>query len=263
MDLRMKGESALITASSSGLGKATAKALVKEGVNVVINGRHEEKLYQTVKELRDLNGGKVVGQVADITKKEDIKKLVKKTHNTFGRFDHLVTSAGGPPSKPFMETTDEEWYYTYDLLVMSVVRIVRESKKYLEEDDGGTIINITSRSVKEAIPDLVLSNSVRMSVIGLMKTLSKELAPKIRVNAILQGLHETDRLKNLLVKQVKDGKFINYEEALQHRSRNIPIGRIGDPMDLGNLVAYLCSKKAGYLDGVSIVLDGGGSHSNL
>ncbi|HKL13798.1 MAG TPA: SDR family oxidoreductase [Halanaerobiales bacterium] len=263
MDLEMKGNSALITASSSGLGKAVAKAMVQEGVNVVVNGRHEDKLKQTVQELNDLNRGKVVGQVADITKKDDIIKLVDTTYNTFGKLDHIITSAGGPPSKSFMETTDEEWYKTFDLLVMSVVRLVREAKDYLEEGDGGTIVNLTSRSVKEAIEGLVLSNSVRMSVIGLMKTLSKELGPKIRVNAILQGLHETDRLKDLLEKQVAEGKFKTYEEAFNVRSNDIPLKRIGQPHELGEVATFLSSKKSSYLNGVSIVLDGGGSHSNL
>ncbi|MGM0444769.1 MAG: SDR family oxidoreductase [Bacillota bacterium] len=263
MDLKIKGNSALITASSSGLGKAVATALVKEGVNVVVNGRNEERLNNTVQELKSLNKGQVVGQVADITKKEDIKKLVEKTYSTYGRLDHLVTSAGGPPSKSFVETSDEDWYKSFDLLVMSVVRLVRESLEYLKEGDGGTIVNLTSISVKEAIEDLVLSNSVRMSVIGLMKTLTKELGPKIRVNAILQGLHETDRVKYLLEKQVKDGKFKTYEEALNAKSSNIPLKRLGEPMELGEFVTFLCSKKASYLNGASIVLDGGASSSNL
>ncbi len=263
MDLKIKGNSALITASSSGLGKAVATALVKEGVNVVVNGRNEERLNKTVQELKSLNKGKVVGQVADITKKEDIKKLVEKTYNTYGRLDHLVTSAGGPPSKSFVETSDEDWYKSFDLLVMSVVRLVRESLDYLKEGEGGTIVNLTSISVKEAIEDLVLSNSVRMSVIGLMKTLTKELGPKIRVNAILQGLHETDRVKYLLEKQVDDGNFKTYEEALNSKSINIPLKRIGEPMELGEFVTFLCSKKASYLNGASIVLDGGASSSNL
>ena len=263
MDLKIKGNSALITASSSGLGKAVATALVKENVNVVVNGRNEERLNKTVQELKNLNKGKVIGQVADITKKEDIKRLVEKTYNTYGRLDHLVTSAGGPPSKSFVETSDEDWYKSFDLLVMSVVRVVRESLQYLEEGDGGTIVNLTSISVKEAIEDLVLSNSVRMSVIGLMKTLTKELSPKIRVNAILQGLHETDRVKYLLEKQVDDGNFKNYEEALNSKSANIPLERLGEPMELGEFVTFLCSKKASYLNGASIVLDGGASSSNL
>ena len=112
MDLEIKGNAALITASSSGLGKACAKALIQEGVNVVVNGRHQDKLEETVQELKKLSGGKVIGQVGDITNKNDIKKLVEITYEKFGRLDHLVTSAGGPPSKPFMETSDEEWYHT-------------------------------------------------------------------------------------------------------------------------------------------------------
>lgn len=118
-------------------------------------------------------------------KKSDIIRLVERTVEEFGGMDHLVTSAGGPPSGPFLETTDEDWYDAFDLLVMSVSRLVRESVEHLQADDGGTIVNITSRRVKEAISSLVLSNSVRMGVIGLEKTLSRELAPEVRANAIL------------------------------------------------------------------------------
>jgi 3-oxoacyl-[acyl-carrier protein] reductase len=263
MDLKIKGNSAIITASSSGLGRAAAEALVKEGVNVVINGRNKEKLEQTAKELESLNGGRVTAVKGDITKKEDIKAIVAKAYDEYGRIDHLVTSAGGPPSAPFVETTDEDWYYSYDLLVMSVVRLVKESLEYLKKDGGGTIVNITSISVKESIKNLVLSNSVRMSVIGLMKTISKELGPEIRANAVLPGYHETARVKELIKDQVNRAEIGSYEEGLNNLSKNIPLDKIGSPAELGNFIAFLSSPVSSSINGGAFVVDGGQSSSNL
>ena len=167
MDLNIAGHAALIPASSSGLGKASAKALAREGVDVVVNGRHDDRLADAVEELDAVATGEVVAQAGDITDPADVETLVETTLDAFGRLDHLVTNAGGPPSGPFTETTDQDWYEAYDLLVMSVVRLVRACEAPLRADGGGTIVHVTSRSVKEAIDSLVLSKSVRMSVIGL------------------------------------------------------------------------------------------------
>ena len=263
MDLKIEGDSALVTASSSGLGKASATALAREGVDVVINGRDEERLAKAREEITDVATGDVVTQQGDLTVKEDIETLVETTVSEFGGIDHLVTSAGGPPSGAFLETTDEDWYQAFDLLVMSVVRLVREAEPELRAGDGGTILNITSRSVKEALDSLVLSNSVRMSVIGLEKTLSRELAPDIRVNAVLPGSHETSRIENLVESAVERGEFDSYEDGMEARGESVPVGRIGDPMELGDTVAYLCSDRAGYINGQSIVIDGGSGNANL
>lgn len=263
MDLNLNGDAALITASSSGLGKASATALAREGADVVINGRDEDRLAATAEEIREITTGRVVIQQGDLTVESDIKKLVRTAVNEFGRLDHLVTSAGGPPSGAFLETTDQDWYDAFDLLVMSVVRLVREAEPVLCEDGGGTITNITSRSVKEAIDSLVLSNAVRMSVIGLEKTLSRELAPEVRVNAVLPGSHETARIEKLVEAAVERGEFDSYEEGMKARGESIPVNRVGDPMELGDTVAYLCSDRAGYINGQAIVLDGGSGSSNL
>jgi len=179
MELGIKGNVALVTASSSGLGKASAEALAAEGVNVVVNGRDADRLEKGVGDVREsaTSDAEVVGVRADIAKKDGVERLVERTVEEFGGIDHLVTSAGGPPSGPFLETTDDDWYEAFDLLVMSVVRAVREAESHLR-DGGGTVVNITSRSVKEAIDSLVLSNSVRMSVIGLEKRSRRSSHPK-------------------------------------------------------------------------------------
>ncbi|MFA9427784.1 SDR family oxidoreductase [Natronorubrum sp. A-ect3] len=261
MELQITGNTALVTASSSGLGKASAKALAREGANVVINGRDEARLEEAKAEIEDVATGTIVTKSGDLTNEADIEALVETTVDEFGGIDHLVTSAGGPPSGPFLETDDEDWYEAYDLLVMSVVRLAREAEPYLREGDG-TIVNITSRSVKESIDSLVLSNSVRMSVIGLEKTLSQEFAPEIRANAVLPGPHETERIEQLVEQAVDRGEYDSYEAGLDDWASN-PLERIGNPMELGNTVAFLSSPVSGFINGESILIDGGSTGANL
>jgi 3-oxoacyl-[acyl-carrier protein] reductase len=262
MDLKIAGNSALVTASSDGLGKAAASAMVEEGVNVVINGRNKQKLSDTQKELSAIDGGDVVAVRGDLMDPDDLVNLVAETVDTFGGIDHLVTSAGGPPSGPFLDIATDEWYAAYDLLVMSVVRLVKEAAPHLQVG-GGTIVNITSRSVKEAIDGLVLSNSVRMGVIGLEKTLSKELAPDVRANAVLPGPHETARIRELVEQEVERGDVGSYEEGLAAKGENIPVGHIGDAMGLGHTVAFLSSPLTSFINGTAIPIDGGLGSSNL
>jgi 3-oxoacyl-[acyl-carrier protein] reductase len=263
MDLEIDDNAALVTASSSGLGKASALALAREGANVVINARNEERLKTTAAEIREVAAGEVIAQPGDLTDKEDIKSLIDRTTNEFGGLDHLVTSVGGPPSGPFSETDEEDWYQAFELLVMSVVRLIDESTEHLQAGDGGTVVNITSHSVKEAIDSLVLSNSVRMSVIGLEKTLSRELAPDVRVNAVLPSSHETQRIVDLIESAVERGEYDSYEEARQAWTDDIPMGHLGNPDRLGDMVAFLSSPRTDFVNGQSIVLDGGSGRSNL
>jgi len=263
MDLQLTGNTALVTASSSGLGKASATALAREGANIVINGRDKTKLAEAKADIEAVASGNVIAQAGDLTIRSDIESLVDRTVNEFGGIEHLVTSAGGPPSGAFRDTTDKDWYEAFDLLVMSVVRSVRAAEPHLQAEGGGSIVNITSRSVKEALGSLVLSNSVRMGVIGLEKTLSRELAPEIRVNAVLPGSHETSRTEDLVEAAVERGEYESYEEGIQARGQGVPVGRIGEPMELGDTVAYLCSDRAGYVNGETVVIDGGSGRSNL
>jgi 3-oxoacyl-[acyl-carrier protein] reductase len=261
MDLQIEGNAALVTASSSGLGKASATALAREGANVVINGRDETALETTREEIEAVATGEVVAQPGDITEPDDVTALVDRTVEAFGGIDHLVTSAGGPPSGAFLDTTDDDWYDAYDLLVMSVVRLARAAEPHLRDGEG-TIVTITSRSVKEALDSLVLSNAVRMGVVGLEKTLSKEFAPDVRANAVLPGAHETARIRELVDQAVERGEYDSYEAGLDDWGTN-PLGRVGDPMELGDTVAFLSSPRSGYINGAAIPIDGGSTGSNL
>ncbi len=258
----MNDNVALVTASSSGLGKGSVRALAAEGVNVIINGRDEEKLAAVARELSEETGAKVLPVQGDIKERETMAKLVDTAVDKFGKLDHIVTSAGGPASGSTLETSEKDWYDGFDMMVMSVFRLVKKAAPYLR-DGGGTIVNITSRSVKEALDSLVLSNSIRMSVIGLEKTLSRELAPEVRVNSVLPGPHHTPRIDGLIEQSLERGEFEDRQAALESWTGNVPLGRIGDPDKLGSLVAFLSSEKASFINGAAIPIDGGSSRSNL
>lgn len=245
----IEGNAAVVLASSSGLGKASASALSESGVDVVLNGRDEGRLQDAVEELRADAEGEVVGCAGDITNPDDIARVVETAVEEFGGIDHLVTSAGGPTRYTFAEADDDDWYHAYDMLAMSVVRAVRETKPHLVDSGNGTIVNITSMVTKEASWANILSSSVRMTVQGLAKVLSKELAPEVRVNTVLPGLYDTPRRHD-------EGK------ASVDQSE-VPLGRHGDPRELGDVVAFLCSERSSYLTGTAIPIDGGALKSTL
>ncbi|MES3517485.1 MAG: SDR family oxidoreductase [Natronomonas sp.] len=261
MDLGIDGNAALVTAGTAGLGLASAEALARAGVDVAICGRDEDRLTRAEAKLEAIGGGDVLGASVDITDRDALEGFVGSTVSEFGRLDHVVTSAGGPPSGSFLDTTEDDWYDAYDLLVMSVVRTVRAAHPTIMEDGGGTIVNITSRSVAEVIDDLVLSNSVRRAVIGLMKTLSREFAPEVRVNAVLPGAHETDRIRELVEDSVERGDYEDYETGIEEWSEGVPLDRVGDPRELGEAVAWLSSERASYVNGTAIPVDGGSMRS--
>ncbi|ELZ94978.1 glucose dehydrogenase / 3-oxoacyl-[acyl-carrier protein] reductase [Haloferax mucosum ATCC BAA-1512] len=256
MDLGIDGDTVVVTASSAGLGRASAEALADEGANVVICGRDPERLADAEAELADL-AGDVLGVETDITSKADIDALVEAAVEAFGGIDHVVTSAGGVPPGGFADTTEEAWYGAFDMLVMSAVWTVEAARPYLEASDAGTITCITSTTVNEVADDLILSNAVRRGVIGLVKSLSRELAPSVRVNAVLPAAHETSRIEELVEASVERGDHDTYEAGLQSWADDIPLGRIGGPRELGDVVAFLASDRASFVTGACIPVDGG------
>lgn len=257
MDLDLDGNSALVTASSSGLGLASARALAEEGANVMLCGRDEQRLEEAREELGEAADGEVRATPTDITDPDDVTRLVSETVDAFGGLDHLVTSAGGPPSTTFLETDEQDWYRTYDLLVMSVVWTVEESREHLLDSEYGTITCITSRTVREVADGLLLSNSVRRSVSGLVKTISREFAPEIRANTVLPGTIETARIEELVEANVERGVYDDYEEGLVELADEIPMDRLGEPRELGDIVAVLSSPRSSFVTGVEVPIDGG------
>lgn len=257
MDLQLDGNTALVTASSSGLGLASAKALAAEGANVTICGRTADRLESAAAEVEAVAEGEVLAQQADITARDEITALVKATVDEFGGLDHVVTSAGGVPSGPFLEMDDQDWYQAYDMLVMSHVWTIQAAYPHLEESDAGSIVSITSTSVIEVIDGLILSNAVRRAVVGTVKTVAQELAPAVRANVVMPGAHETPRIEELVEQALERGEYDSYEEGLADWSAGIPMDRVGDPHELGDVVAFLASDRASFVNGASVPVDGG------
>ncbi|MCM2533567.1 SDR family oxidoreductase [Neobacillus pocheonensis] len=256
MDLNLSGKTALVVASSQGLGFAIAERLVKEGANVMISGRDETKLKQKVSELASIGAGKVAFQKTDITNSAEIKQLVSKTIETFNGIHILVNNAGGPPAGTFEDLTDENWYEAFELNLLSYVRMIREALPYLKQQ-GGKILNIASSSIKEPIPGLILSNTYRTGIIGLSKTLASELAPyNILINTIAPGRIATDRVKHL--DQINaDMQGIDRETVELHVKAGIPLKRYGTPEEFANVAVFLLSDANSYMTGSSFLVDGG------
>jgi len=256
MDLTLDGDAALVTASSSGLGKASAAALAREGADVVLCSRSEDRLDAAAEDVRADAAGDVLTVPTDITDPDDVTAVVDATVEEFGGLDHVVTSAGGVPSGSFLDTDEQDWDDAYDLLVMSVVRTLDAAHEHLV-DGGGTVTCVTSTSVSEPIEGLVLSNAVRRGVVGLAKTVAREWAPEVRANVVQPGAHETPRIEELVEASVERGEYDSYDEGLAAWSDDIPLGRVGDPAEFGDVVAFLASDRASFVNGVSLPVDGG------
>ena len=258
MDLGLKGQVALVLAASKGLGRASAAALATEGAVLTIGARNRQLLEKAAREIALESGNRVLPVPTDVTKEEDLEAIVAATVQEFGHIDILVNNAGGPPPGTFETLGDEQWRAAFELNFLSTVRLTRLVLPYMRQRGGGRVINIVSTSVKEPIEGLLLSNAIRMAVVGLAKTLSLELAPdNITVNNICPGRFLTDRLRQGHTMKEKIAQGMSEAEALGSIARDIPMGRVGKPEELGALVAFLASKQAGYITGTTIQVDGG------
>lgn len=258
MDLGLKGKSVLVFASSSGLGKAGAKEFAKEGAKVMLFSPSENKLVETANEIKNETKNKdIYFTVGDITKAKDIENVVEQTVAQLGSIDVLVNNTGGPPAGQFMDFSDEEWQKAYDLVLLSFIRSIRTVIPYMKKQGGGRIVNSTSSSVKSVIDNLILSNTLRMAVVGLTKTLSQELGPdNILINTIGPGRISTNRTSHLdKVKADKQGKSVDKIE--EESIKRIPLGRYGTPEEYAKLIVYLCSDVNTYITGQTILADGG------
>lgn len=256
MDFNIKGKTALVAASSQGLGKAIAEELLKEGANVMISGRDEAKLAQVKTELSAIGSGRVAYTRADVSNVEDIKNLVKATIAEFGQINMLVNNAGGPPAGSFESFTDEDWIASFQLNLLSYIRLIRECLPELKKHEG-KIVNIASSSIKEPIPGLILSNTFRTGIVGLSKTLASEFAPyNILINTVAPGRISTDRLKHL--DQINaDKQGVSIEEIQEKVKANIPLNRYGTPEEFAKVVTFLLSDANTYMTGSSFLVDGG------
>jgi 3-oxoacyl-[acyl-carrier protein] reductase len=258
MDLGIQGKTALVAAASDGLGKAVAIRLAAEGANIVICARNPERIRAAVQEIKCINlDVHVSGFEADLGSAEDIKRLGDQLRDRKLAIDILVNNAGGPPPGFFDDIEDSQWQQAFDLTMMSAVRLTRLVLAHMRSRQWGRVINITSYSVKQPMPQMVLSNSIRMSVVGWAKTLSNEVAcDGITVNNVCPGWTRTGRVDQLLKARAREAR-VEPEEIEESLIAAIPSRRIGEVGELADVVAFLASARASYVTGTTLPVDGG------
>lgn len=261
MDLGLTGKVALVPAASSGLGRAVAKLLAAEGAKICLCNRDGKGAEQVAREIREA-GGEAIALAADVRKPEDLSNMVSTAVDHFGGLDILIVNAGGPPPGTFDKLTDQDWQAAFELTLMSAVRLVRLALPRFRERGGGNIVFMSSSSIKQPIPNLLLSNSLRAAVAGLAKTLADEVsADNIRVNTVIPGRFATPRIIQLDKSNAEragiDLKV--YQEQMEREQA--PMARYGDPDEFANAVVFVASERASYITGSTIQVDGGSVRS--
>ncbi len=262
MNLDLKDKVAVLAASSKGLGKATALELAREGARLVLSAR-SSALETTAAQIREQTGGEVLTVRADLTVPEDINRLIKKAINQFGRIDILIINVGGPPTGNFLDLQPSDWEAAVQLTLMSAVRLCYATVPHMLENGSGSIVAIESISVKEPIDNLILSNSIRMAVIGMLKSMANELGPNnIRINSINPTFTWTERVEQMLAERANKNQTDIQEEAAKI-AEAIPLRRMGKVEEFGRAVAWLASPAASYIHGHALMFDGGAVKSSL
>ncbi len=259
MDLGLKGKVVFVAAASKGLGRAIAEEFSHEGARVVMCSRDEAAIATAAREIATATKGETLPVTADLSKKEDCDRFIRSGLETFGRMDVLVVNAGGPPPGRFEELDEAAWDKTYQLTLMSAVRMTKQALPELRKTKGNIVFS-TSTSVRQPTQylNLILSNSLRAAVHGMLKTLSKDLAKDgIRVNAVQPGRIATERIIQLDTDTAKRTGKSSDDIRREYESTIIPLGRYGDPKEFAAAVVFLASERASYITGVSLQVDGG------
>ena len=253
MDLGIKGRVALVTGGSRGIGRAAADALAREGAIVAVAARGAEGVDAAVAALRD-GGGRAEGIVMDMSHPLGPADAVARAAAMLGPVEILVANAGGPPPGRFLDADDEGWDIAVQQNLLGTIRLIRAALPGMRAAGWGRIVTVTSTSVREVIDGLALSNATRAGVAGAVRTLAREVAGEgITVNNVLPGPILTDRMRQLLSSQPE------LDAAIAARGAQNPTGRVGDPAEVGDLVAFLASARAAFITGASVMIDGGES----
>lgn len=256
MDLQLTHKVAIVTAASKGLGKAAAREFARNGARIAICAR-SSALDVTAQEIRQETDAEVLAVKADLTRQADIDGFVNTTLDKWGQIDILVINSGGPPPGDFLSISISDWEAAIDLILMSAVRLCYAVVPHMIERGTGSIVASESVSIKQPIKNLILSNSIRLAVIGLLKSLANELGPKgIRVNSINPGPVLTDRLEQLVAVQA-DANGTSIEQELSNMATEIPLKRVATAEEYGRAVAWLASPTASYIHGHALFFDGG------
>jgi 3-oxoacyl-[acyl-carrier protein] reductase len=250
VELGLNNKSFVVGGASSGLGRAVAEQLVAEGARVLLVARSEDALEEAARDL----GEQAEQCAADVSQPEGVDKVAATALDRFGTLDGVLVNAGGPPFGPALELTDEQWLDAFSLLIGGPVRLLRALVSQMNE--GSSVLFITSSSVREPIKDLDTSNVLRPGVAALVKCLAKELGPRIRFNSMAPGRIDTNRSRSVDEARAADSG-VSVEEQRRMVSEGIPLGRYGDPAELGRAAAFLLSPAASYITGVSLQVDGG------
>lgn len=257
MDLMLAGKRALVTGASRGLGYATAFGLASEGARVTINSRNTESIEKAAQTIREKCDREVFPVPGDITAAQTADQVVHQAVEVLGGLDLLVTNAGGPPSGKFESIDEDTWQNALQLSFMSHVRLIRAALPALRQSQAASVLTITSYSVKQPIPNLILSNSIRAATVGLTKSLALELGSDgIRFNSILPAWTETERVYELMEYRARlNGSTI--DEEIRKQSANSPFNRMATPQEFANAAIFLLSPAASFITGVMLTVDGG------
>jgi 3-oxoacyl-[acyl-carrier protein] reductase len=261
MDLELRGRRALVTAASRGLGRATALALAAEGACVAVAGRDRARLGDLVEELRVAGANDAHAVTLDLTRPESLNPAVESAAERFGGIDIFVGNTGGPASGPFLDFPRAAWQRALDETLLPMVDLCHAVIPHLRASSAGRIVFITTVGVKIVQPNMVLSDSLRLAMVGIAKSLSMELAEDgITVNCLCPGPFETDRMRDLVAATMeRDGLDRAAAEAVW--LKEVPLGTFGDAADFGAMVALLCSPRGSFVTGTAIALDGGKSRA--
>ena len=257
MDLGLKGKRALVTGASRGLGFAIGRGLTLEGCRVALNSRDPQKVVAAAESLREQTDVQVVAVPGDVTGPENPSRIVAQAVEALGGLDLLVANAGGPPPGKFEDFDEAAWQQAIELSFMSHVRLIQAALPYLRQSEAASVLTVTSITVKQPLPNLVLSNSVRAATVGLTKTLALELGSDgIRFNSILPSWTMTERVVQLMEHRAHLNNT-SVEEEIRKQSAQSPLGRMAAPKEFANAAIFLLSPAASYLTGVMLPVDGG------
>jgi 3-oxoacyl-[acyl-carrier protein] reductase len=257
MDTGLEGKIALVAGASKGLGRAVARALAAEGCHLAICARSEEGLALTRTEIEAACGVSVWQRPTDLSREGEGAAFVREAWEKFGRVDILVANAGGPPAGGFADFGPEDWRAAVELTLMSALEMAREALGPMRAQGWGRLVNMTSISVKQPVPSLMLSNSIRAAVVGWAKSLADEVAADgVTVNNVCPGYIHTERVDQLMAHRARS-QGVSKEQALAAVEAQIPLGRLGRPEEFADLVVFLASQRASYITGATYWIDGG------
>ncbi|MFY9747109.1 MAG: SDR family oxidoreductase [Acidobacteriaceae bacterium] len=257
MDTGLKGRVAMVAGSSAGIGRATALAFAAEGAHLALCARRQEELDQVAADARSRFGVETHTQAFDVADPAAVRAFVESTHARFGHVDVCVPNAGGPPAKPFLDTTLDDWERAWQLNLRSAILFCQAVLPYMQMQHWGRIITLTSYTVKQPVPELVLSNTIRAGVMGLVRSLAGQFGRDgVTINNVGPGWTSTNRSKSLLETRAKN-RNVPLEQVMSELEKEIPVGRLATPEEVAATIVWLASESSASITGQTILVDGG------